>query len=106
MAIRITNPHNCDLVEQKITVVGKSDNQPVQLYVLANDNTWYLQEKTVVDGENWSGECFLGDKNTVVGAEYTIVAVQTDQRPQTPLIEPPIGPKSNFVNVKVITETL
>jgi len=100
MKLSIHAPVDGDKVRKISYIVGKS-TRPLQVYVLANDNQWYLQKKVVRYGNFWFGVVTLGDEDLPSSPEYTIIAVATSDRPKTPLSVLPDKPKSNAVKVKV-----
>jgi len=100
MVLNIVKPVNNGLVRKVTYAMGKS-TRPLQVYVLANDNKWYLQKKVLRFGNLWFGVVVLGDEDIPSSLEYTIVAVATPDRPKTPLDVLPDAPKSNMVKVRV-----
>ena len=71
-------------VGHRALVMGTS-NAVVQLYVLSNDNKWYLQKPIKFFKKVWFGFCFFGDAKTKSGAKFTIAAKNTPERPKSPV---------------------
>lgn len=103
MKILITKPHSGRVKSRAITVKGIAKALvPVQLYVLANDGKWYLQQPAVFVGFCWSVECVLGLTDGPKSQKYVIVALATPDRPETPLDTLPSGVvRSNKIVVHV-----
>lgn len=85
--VRIDSPGMFDSVGFEFTVCGKVNPArcPVQVYVQAADNKWYLQKETVKRGNRWSVPCHFGGETHTIGAAYAVVAILTEDRPTTPL---------------------
>ncbi len=98
---------NTEVNNRMLTVRGHSHkHKSVQVYVLANDDTWYLQppvKYTMAHKRRWHVDVWLGELSTKLqpNINYTIVAVETNERPETPLAELPDVPHSNAVKVSV-----
>ncbi len=98
---------NTEVNSRTLTVRGHSHkHKAVQVYVLANDGMWYLQppvKYTTAHRRRWHVEVWLGELSTKLqpNINYTIVAVETTERPETPLTELPDVPHSNAVKVSV-----
>jgi len=85
--VRIDSPEMFDTVGFEFTVCGKVTpaKLPVQVYVQAADNKWYLQREVEKHGGHWAVSCHFGDETGTIGAAYAVVALLTEDRPTTPL---------------------
>ena len=95
---KIILPVSGSSVDREFMVEGIG-KKPVQLYVKSNDGKWYLQRPSIVIGSVWGCVCFVGDNNTKVGSQFTLVAVKTSERPKSPQNHLPHFPNSNVVVV-------
>ena len=95
MKISITSPTHMSIVGRELIVKGKvTGNKPVQLYILADDNKWYLQEHTVYHGSKWATKCYLGTPEST-NRWYVIAAVVDNKRPHSPVKD--INHTSNYL---------
>ena len=87
-------------VQHQETLHGWTSRKPIQVYVLSNDGLWYLQKNVVFHGrKRFSVECFFGNETTQPGSVFKVVAVVSDERPHSPVVQLPEGAKSNPVTV-------
>lgn len=86
-------------VTHTYVVSGKCEG-PVQVFVKSNDNLWYLQKKPVRHPfDRFKVECDFGHWDIDLESVYYIQAVQTAERPTSPMKELPSGAKSEMVKV-------
>lgn len=64
-------------------------NSTVQVYILANDNKWYLQKPADVKGNCFKCDCSFGFEESF-GNSFIAVALLTEDRPGSPLDELPL----------------
>lgn len=57
---------------------------PVQVYILANDNKWYLQKPVEAEGKHFTCDCSFGFENSF-DHEFNAVALITADRPASPV---------------------
>src|SRR4030095_1377039 len=99
----ITFPVEDEKVELLQTVGGVVfDNKKLQVYVLANDGRYYLQDPIMYDGIKWTCGCGFGDSNTQSGATFYVLVVESEERPHSP-IDTMKYPVLDYVNVERAT---
>lgn len=108
--VHIDNPNNNTDAARQVDLDGTATGQ-VQLYVRASDNLWYLQPPVTstldlgwcMDNSEvvWVGTAYLGDLAARKGRGYTIAAVLTSERPETPLKQLPRRTPNHRIKVKL-----
>jgi hypothetical protein len=92
--------HSETRVRHQTVLHGRSDTEPVQVYVLANDKKWYLQKNVQTHGrKRFSVTCSFGDQTSKSGETFQVVAIATADRPRTPIDTLPDVEKSNTITV-------
>lgn len=99
--IKVTLPKNVKSVEM---IQGKNFHvkKGLEFFVLARDGMWYLQKRPeyqTVFKHKFTVEMHFGDDGSPLGTEYTVAAVRTKERPESPMM---ILPKGKTKLYKVI----
>jgi hypothetical protein len=83
----ITYPQTDEKVDLKSNIGGfvTKKGAPLQVYVLANDDKWYLQKPVIFMNRFWTCNCTFGDMSTKVGDSFFAAVVESDKRPQSPI---------------------
>lgn len=95
----ISHPRNGSVVGRKSLIKGFG--KPAQVYVFSNDGRWYLQKPVSYHHGSWHVYAYFGDSTTKSGAGFQIVAVNTTDRPKSPIDALPEACKSNVLSVTV-----
>jgi hypothetical protein len=102
--IKITSPQDEANVAETATVSGYVvfKDTPVQLYVYANDNMWWIQPPVTFkeDGRSWYGLCFFGNDKSVPGSTYVVAAVHAEPHPPGPVDAIDITDIADFIVVQ------
>jgi hypothetical protein len=101
----ITYPVEDEKVSELQSIGGYLfEKKDVQVYVLANDGKYYLQDPVFKDGILWSCGCGFGDKDTHSGSSLFILLVESKERPHSP-IDVMKYPVLDFLRVQRATST-
>jgi hypothetical protein len=74
--VQIVSPSNGAVVGPRETVRGTiKPPGPVLVFVLANDNYWYLQNRPQVVRDAWNVECVFGDEKSKRESSYEVIAI-------------------------------
>ena len=97
----ITFPAEDERVQQYQDVGGVLFNElDLQVYILANDGKYYLQDPVQINGIDWlCPACGFGDANTQIAKPLYILLVKSNARPHSPRDDMPF-PVLDYVRVE------
>lgn len=90
-----------------VALLGTVKDPQVNTYVVvkpANDLHWYIQPPApvTVDGQNWTGNAYLGEQNAGIGVHFKILVITTTTtyQGQQALTSLPPGKITDTINCK------